>query len=105
MYYDTYAHIDKGMNYNRRMHLLHHYNVTKNNTFEVGKDKIKEVDSCFAGFSLYRMEDMLDPSVRYDYSKDSNNKCEHVFLNKSLGGKVCVNPNMPYYVIRNEGIA
>ena len=67
-------------------------------------DPLVDVDSCFSGFAIYRIEPLLDPEVRYDMTPESegNVECEHVRFHRKLKGRKVVNPGMIHYILLND---
>lgn len=104
LYYDTYAHItDKKDEFHISEKLYHDIGTSIKTRYSVGQEPI-QVNSCFSGFTIYRINSLLDPYVRYDMTPTENNniECEHVRLNYKLKGKILMNPSMIHYVLLND---
>lgn len=106
IYYDTYAHINAG---EKPFHLKDKAAHDLKTAFTEGLkymrgDDITPVTSCFSGFSIYRVKDLLHPGVTYTMTPDSdtNIECEHVRFHKTLPGKIAMNPNMINLVLLNK---
>jgi len=102
LFYDTYALLHR----NETFHIDHKtiHDIRKGMweaKYSRGNQPI-EVDSCFSGFAIYRTASLADDAVRYDMSGPDNLECEHVRLNKKIGGKKVVNPSMINLVLLNE---
>lgn len=69
--------------------------------YDRGEDPV-EVDSCFSGFAVYRVDALLPNNVVYDMSSDDNLECEHVRLNMKIKGGKAVNPSMINLVLENS---
>lgn len=100
-YYDTYAHLEKGEVYDpsdKMAHNLRHGALESH--YYRGEDPA-EVDSCFAGFTIYRTEALV--KSKYDLPQ-GNLVCEHVALHKRMSPDVkkIVNPSMINLVLLNE---
>lgn len=102
LYYDTYAHRDKGDKFHISKKHIHDIDKGITVRYNVGEDPV-EVDSCFGGFTIYRINSILNTHAQYGTtSKDSGDvECEHVVFNKFLD-KVHVNPSMIHLVLQNE---
>lgn len=102
LYYDTYAtlsknekfHIDSKLSHDIRKGLWEH-------RYYRG-EPLQEVDSCFSGFTIYRMENLLGKEIYYDMSPMENIECEHVRLNMKIKGKKYINPSMINYILLND---
>lgn len=102
LFYDTYA----------LLHLNEKFHISDKTIHDIKKgwweakyqrgDMPFEVDSCFSGFAIYRIKDILDNTVRYDMSPPDNLECEHVRLNKKIKGRKVVNPSMINFVLLND---
>lgn len=98
-YYDTFAHVPSG--YQGDTTTTSHRVRTYVDNAYFGKGKLVDMDSCFSGFTVYRLQDAV--GSRYDYPHNENEvvKCEHTYFNKGLKGKVMMNPNMRFHLKRN----
>ena len=102
LFYDTYATLSKGENFHIDMKTPH--DIRKGlweHQYQRGEPP-EEVDSCFSGFTIYRIPSLLPPEVKYDMSPDDNLECEHVRLNKKIQGKKVINPSMINFILLND---
>lgn len=102
LFYDTYALIHKGESFHIDMKTVH--DIRKGlweAKYDRGEDPV-EVDSCFSGFAVYRVDALLPNNVVYDMSSDDNLECEHVRLNMKIKGGKAVNPSMINLVLENS---
>jgi len=99
VYYDTYAHLEKNSKFDINYKLLHDIKTVVNN-FHITGEYPREVESCFSGFTIYRLEDFV--KANYESSEDGNIECEHTHLNRSLPNKCMVNPSLDFYLMKNE---
>lgn len=100
VYYDTYAHLEKGDEFDVNYKLLHDIKTAVTNIYVTGEYP-KEVESCFSGFTMYRLDDMI--KSKYDSSEDEESiQCEHTYLHRKLEGKCMVNPSLNFYMLNNE---
>lgn len=110
LFYDTYALLHLGESFHIDDKTIH--DIRKGwweAKYQRGDDPF-EVDSCFSGFAIYRTRSFhpyLDDNMeviepKYDMSGPENLECEHVRLNKKLGGKKLVNPSMINFVLLND---
>lgn len=103
LYYDTYALLqhEEGFDINYKTAS----DVRKGLGFRYirGQPPV-HVKSAFGGFSIYRTNSLLHPSITYDQpsSEGGNIMCEHTNLCKKLKGDIYVNPSMIHYVLLNE---
>jgi Cryptococcal mannosyltransferase 1 len=100
-FYDTYAFQEEGDNYKSSDQNMHNIKKGLGTQYTRGHDLI-DVKSCFSGFSIYRMECVLDPKVFYDMSGPDNTECEHVQLHKKIKGKKMMNPSMINFILLND---
>lgn len=102
LFYDTYALLHKDEKFHIDMKTVH--DIRKGlweSKYDRGEEPV-EVDSCFSGFAIYRVNSLLPDNVVYDMSPENNLECEHVRLNiKIKGGKV-FNPSMINLVLENS---
>lgn len=102
LYYDTYAHLNKGEKFHINLKTVHD---VRKGLWEVkhsrGEEPV-EVDSCFSGFAIYEIQSLLPEDVFYDMSSEENLECEHVRLNMKIKGKKVMNPNMINLVLENS---
>ena len=102
LFYDTYALLHKGEGFHIDHKTIH--DIRKGlweMKYDRGEDPV-EVDSCFSGFAIYRVEALLPDHVMYDMSGEDNLECEHVRLNMKIDGKKVVNPSMINLVLENS---
>ena len=102
LFYDTYALLHKGEPFHIDMKTVH--DIRKGlweAKYDRGEDPV-EVDSCFSGFAIYRVNSLLPDDVLYDMSPNNNLECEHVRLNIKIKGKKTVNPSMINLVLENS---
>lgn len=102
LFYDTYALLHKGEEFHIDMKTIHDLRKGWWEAKYQRGDAPFEVDSCFSGFAIYRLDSLLDDRVLYDMSPPGNLECEHVRLNKKISGKKVVNPSMINYVLLND---
>ena len=102
LYYDTYAHRDKGDEFHISKKQLHDIDKGLTVRYSLGESP-KEVDSCFGGFTIYRISSVISSNTRYGTTTKSSGdiECEHVVFNKPLS-KVYMNPSMIHLVLQNE---
>lgn len=101
VFYDTYALLEKGEKFHIDDKLSH--DIRKGLTIRLKRGEgLKEVDSCFSGFSIYRTDALLGDGVKYEMSSGDEVLCEHVSLCKALDGKKMINPSMICYVLLND---
>jgi hypothetical protein len=98
IYYDSYAHLDKGDTYHIKYKTWHDVKSRTNARYQRGDD-LKEVISGFGGCTMYRTRKLCE--AKYDMSPPGNIECEHVRLHKKMKG-VYVNPSMIHYVLVND---
>jgi len=100
LYYDTFAHQNKGETFHIDMKAAHDL---RKGVWEVkynrGEEPV-EVDSCFSGFSIYRVDSLFDN--RHELAPDNNIECEHVVLNRKIKGKKIMNPSMINLILENS---
>lgn len=113
IYYDTYAHIDYGDNFNLNNKMEHDikkgfgYGVLRSFSPQAHQDLIP-VKSCFSGFTIYRTKDLLPSNVKYtmtpsDIVKSTGNiECEHVRLSETLPSHMYMAPDMINLVLLNN---
>lgn len=103
LYYDTYAHVDKGKNFDFNSKFSHDISVRTTKMFDKRGDEPYEVNSCFSGATFYRMSALLKDQVFYDMtpSNENNLECEHVRLHQKLDGKILLNPSNIHLVLQN----
>lgn len=84
-YYDTYAYREIGDKINLLKNKIF-YDFMYSNPDKCNDNKLKNVRTCFGGFTIYKKESLL--KSRYGTYKDSNNNpiCEHEFLNEKIDG-------------------
>jgi hypothetical protein len=102
LFYDTYATVLPGESFHIDMKTSH--DIRKGlweARYELGDSPV-EVDSCFSGFAIYRVEALLPDGVVYDMSGDDNLECEHVRLNMKIKGRKMINPSMINLVLENS---
>lgn len=102
LFYDTYALLHKGEPFHIDMKTVH--DIRKGlweAKYDRGEDPV-EVDSCFSGFAIYRIDPLLSDGVFYDMSPENNLECEHVRLNMKIKGKKVFNPSMINLVLENS---
>ncbi len=99
LYYDTYAHIEKGDRFHIDLKTVHDLKKGLGVQYQRG-DLPVDVISCFSGFTLYRISS-FGSNVVYDMSPPDNLECEHVRLNRKLN-TVVMNPSMIHFVLLNE---
>lgn len=108
MYYDAYAHVLPGEDFNQTGKtgydgLLHSINVKwKMMNLPRGGD-LQDCDSCFGGFTIYKMKslkNLLDRKIPFYEIPSEKLECEHLTLNKKL--KVKVNPSMIFATLAND---
>lgn len=102
LFYDTYATLDKGDTFHINMKTAHDMRSGILDHRHTRGQLPVEVDSCFSGFSIYRIDPLLDEHVYYDMSDDSNLECEHTRLNMKIKGKKIINPSMINLVLLND---
>lgn len=99
-FYDTFAFSLKGESTHINMKMPHDI---RTGLWEVkynrGDDPV-EVDSCFSGFSIYRVGSLSD--ARHELAPKDNIECEHVVLNRKLKGKKVMNPSMINVILEND---
>ena len=102
IFYDTYATLDRQEPFDIDMKYpsdlrkgLWEYKMLRG-------DKPIEVDSCFSGFAIYKMDGLLDDAVKYDMTPGKNIECEHVRLHKNIKGKKIINPSMINLIVLND---
>ncbi len=102
LFYDTYALVHQQEKFHINLKTIHDI---RKGLWEVkydrGEDPVK-VDSCFSGFTIYRLDALLPEDVRYDMSDNTNLECEHSRLNMKLKGKKVMNPSMIHLVLENS---
>jgi hypothetical protein len=102
LFYDTYALLHKGEKFHIDMKTAHDIRKGLWETkYDRGEDPV-EVDSCFSGFSIYRIDSLLPDNVIYDMSPENNLECEHVRLNMKIKGKKVINPSMIHLLLENS---
>lgn len=101
LYYDTFAHHDLNYNFHSKYFLVHHLRTVVNNFYHAG-EPLKDVKSAFSGFTIYKLKDVLDSGARYDYSRDENVMCEHVYFHQMLPNRITMNPSMNFYLLEND---
>ena len=102
LFYDTFALQHKGEPFHIDMKTIH--DVRKGlweAKYDLGEDLV-EVDSCFSGFTIYKLESLIPNNVVYDMSPPNALDCEHTRLNMKLKGKKMLNPSMINMVIENS---
>jgi hypothetical protein len=102
-YYDPYAHVKQGGTF--------HINEKLQHALETGYELLGlqrgetplKVDSCFGGFTIYKIKSILLKNAEYGTSsKDTDNLiCEHVYLNDFIDN-IYLNPSMIYVVLVND---
>lgn len=100
-YYDTFAHVEINEN--------PHINWKTFRDIVIGlkvpylySSSLKKVDSCFSGFTVYKLQSLVNNNAYHtsqDYSK--NIECEHTSLSRQIG-EVYLNPKMIHLIIENE---
>ncbi len=100
LYYDTYAHIDKGDRFHIDLKTVHDLKKGLRVRYERGTPPVPVV-SCFSGFTIYRISSLLDPNVIYDMSPPDNLECEHVRFHRKLHS-MYLNPSMIHFVLLND---
>lgn len=103
LYYDTYATLESGDNFHIQNKLIH--DLRKGLSFQYSRgDPPKEVISCFSGFTIYKIPEVIKSKYGTTPPEDpsKNLECEHVFLHRRLPGKIKMNPNMVHLVVLNE---
>jgi hypothetical protein len=100
MYYDTFAHLEWNDDFQIAQKTKHDI---KTGLTVKGKrgDPLQNVRSCFSGFSIYRLQPIIQNNLEYKYTPEDKLLCEHATLNDQLN-EVYMNPSMINYVIRNE---
>lgn len=102
LFYDTYALLHPGENFHIDMKSIHDIRKGWWEARYQRGDPVFDVDSCFSGFAIYRLQPLLDNDVEYDMSGPGNLECEHVRLNKKIRGRKVVNPSMLNFVLLND---
>ena len=100
LYYDTYAHIDHDDSFHINMKTVHDIKKGIGKQYNRGTPPIN-VKSCFSGFTIYRMNSLVNAKVTYDMSPPDNLECEHVRLNCKLKS-IYLNPSMIHFVLLNK---
>jgi hypothetical protein len=105
VYYDTYAHLDVGEKFHLKNQRLDNIRKRYDIKYSLG-DTPKRCDSCFSGFAIYRMKNLLKDEVRYDMTPTNNDneddvECEHTRLCKHFKN-VYINPNMIHVIMLND---
>jgi len=98
IYYDTYAHIEKGDTFHIDKKSLHDFQKGFLEVRYARGEEPREVVSCFSGFTVYRSKSI--ERVQYENPGD-NLECEHVGFNRKLN-KVLLNPSMIHLIMRND---
>jgi len=99
IYYDSYAHLDKGETFDINNKVSHDLRKFLFDVRYNRGDPMVEVTSCFSGFTLYRTSALM--GVWYDMSPEGNLECEHVRLHAKIG-KIMLNPSMIHLVVKNR---
>lgn len=100
IFYDTYALLRKNQKFHISQKLCH--DIKEGLTFNYSRDNsLVNVDSCFSGFTIYRLQNIFDSYHDIPKESDDNLNCEHVTLNKKLSG-IFMNPKMIYILLLNE---
>jgi hypothetical protein len=102
LFYDTYALLHKGEEFNIEDKIYHDIRKGAWEMKYQRGDAPVEVDSCFSGFAIYRTSSLVPDSVFYDMTPPPNIECEHVRLNKKIGGKKVMNPSMLFLLLLND---
>lgn len=102
LFYDTYALLHPGESFHIDMKSIHDIRKGWWEARYQRGDSVFDVDSCFSGFAIYRLEPLLYRNVEYDMSGPNNLECEHVRLNKKIAGRKVVNPSMLNFVLLND---
>lgn len=101
IFYDTYALLRKNQEFHISTKLFH--DIKEGLTFNYSRDsELVEVDSCFSGFTIYKLSSVLELYHDIPHETDNNLYCEHVTLNKKIGTGIFVNPKMIYILLLNE---
>jgi hypothetical protein len=106
LYYDTYAHLDVGEKLHIKDKFWHDVKKGLFTKYSRGDDLV-EVDSCFSGFTVYRLSSLIDENIYYDITPpdSSNIECEHVRLHTKLrnsGHRIYLNPSMINLILLNN---
>lgn len=99
LFYDTYAYLYKGESFHIKDKIEH--DLRKGIRPPSRGEEPFEVDSCFSGFTIYRIRALTSPRVKYQMSSDDSLECEHVSLSRSLPGKKVLNPSMLHLLLHN----
>lgn len=100
VYYDTYAHLDEGDDFQLKYKYLHDIEKGLSKHYKLGDSPVKCV-SCFSGFAVYRLRSVLDTDSYYSISPTDNIECEHVRFHKKLK-RIYLNPSMIHVVLVND---
>lgn len=107
IFYDTYAILEKGDVFDIKYKRSHDIRkgLGLGLKYKRGNEPIS-VNSCFSGFTIYKMKSLLSPQVYYSTSskEDNNLECEHVGLHRratNSGFNIKMNPNMIHLVVYN----
>ena len=99
IYYDTYAHVKYGGNYDFYDN-FHGLKTRVKMIYELGESPVR-VNSCFSGFTIYKTQSLIKgDDIYYDMSDYTNLECEHVRLHKKLD-YIYMNPSMIHLLILN----
>jgi hypothetical protein len=99
LYYDTYAHLEKGEKFDSDQKLAHDF---RHGVWEAKAERGSppvEVDSCFSGFTIYKTNSLI--KSKYDLPK-GNLVCEHVALHQRIASKKLMNPSMINLIMIND---
>lgn len=100
IFYDTYAFLGKGEQFrieDKSSHDIKHGLLGRK---YMRGDEPFECESCFSGFAIYKMVDILNSE--YSMSPEGELDCEHTRFNKTIDGEKYTNPSMVYCLLRNE---
>lgn len=101
VFYDTYAINEHTDNFHSDNMRSHHYKKAILTQYSRG-EPLAHVKSCFSGFTIYRIDSLLNDDVVYDMSEGDNIECEHVRLHKHMNDRMYINPSMINYVVLND---
>lgn len=103
IYYDTFAHSERGLEAAIRSaggsKLAEHILTTFWTKTQWPSDPLHMVDRCFSGATLYRTDVFLQRRYQYE-TVDNRPRCEHDSITR--GKKVAVNQNMINYILLNS---
>lgn len=98
VYYDNYAHVLNNETYHENNENIHVLKVLLNTTMNKNNPNLVKVNSCFGGFSIYKIPSLLKSN--YSSDLDGSIECEHTGLHSNMDN-VYYNPMMINLVLKN----